>query len=205
MSPNDRDHLEQALSDAVGHDNDRVPTDAGIETIRNLALGHARIDRAETATPISAAPSRSRTSRRALVFGAVAAGTGLVVGSAATIGLTGTDDTNSDTTGFDPSAIEEIAFVPTGSGPSGTISRSALIDHSWGGELMLDIADLPAGNRYDVVYIDLDGATLAAGSFQSVPDVLMKCRFNAALLREDTARIDITTSNGDIIASANLN
>lgn len=80
----------------------------------------------------------------------------------------------------------------------------ALVNHSWGGELVLDITDLSTGDQYDVAYTDRDGRTLVAGSFRSVPDVLMQCWFNAAMLRADTARIDIASTSGEVVAAAVL-
>lgn len=69
---------------------------------------------------------------------------------------------------------------------------------------MLDIEGLPGGRAYQVLYADTDGQPIFAGSFLSVADTLMRCRFNAAVLRADTSRVVVVDADNQEILRADL-
>lgn len=52
---------------------------------------------------------------------------------------------------------------------------------------MLNVSGLPGGKVYRVVYRGTDGRPVNAGSFLSVADTLLRCRFNAGVLHADLA------------------
>lgn len=137
------------------------------------------------------------TGRRNLLVGGVAAAAGVAfgVGGAVIAGI-GDDD--------EPEQPPTEAVQFTG-GPAGVTSEAKLINHKWGVELMLDVAGLPADREYSVAYLGVDGGEVAAGSFLSVPDVIMKCRFNGALLRDRTAAIELRdTGDGAVVLRSEL-
>ena len=95
---------------------------------------------------------------------------------------------------------EEVTF----SGAAAEVTTAALINHTWGTELLLDLSGLTAGTTYDVVYETVDSGEVTAGSLLAVADVVMKCRFNAAPLRADVAAIDLREAGGESVLRAVL-
>lgn len=146
------------------------------------------------------APAHRReplTDRRHLLVGGVAAAAGVAfgVGGAVVAGI-GDDD------GPDQPPTEAVRFT---GGPAGVTTDAKLIDHKWGVELLFDVAGLPADQEYRIAYIGVDGGEVAAGSFLSVADVVMKCRFNGALLRARTAAIELRqATDGAVVLRSEL-
>ncbi len=68
---------------------------------------------------------------------------------------------------------------------------------------MLDLTGLAAGTSYDVVFETVSGP-VGAGSLLAVPDVLMKCRFNAAPLRADVRAIEVRDPDGAAVLRSDL-
>ena len=96
--------------------------------------------------------------------------------------------------------VESITFT----GDGAISAEAGLINHTWGTELMLDIRGLPGGRDYQVLYSPAEGEPVAAGSFRSVDDTLLKCRFNASLLRADVTAMSIVDSDGAPVLLADL-
>ncbi len=94
--------------------------------------------------------------------------------------------------------MEQISF--TG---DAEVTASALVNHTWGTELLLDVRGLTEGASYDVVY-DATTGEVAAGSLLAVPDVVMRCRFNAATLRTDVRAIELRGTDGSVALRAEL-
>lgn len=119
------------------------------------------------------------------------------------LGVGGALATRDDQTPKGPKGppTEPITFA---SAPSRVSTDAALINHTWGVELMLNVKGLPGGRIYQVVYEGTSGAPVVAGSFLSVADTLMKCRFNAALLRADTKAINVVGPDGNQVLRATL-
>ncbi len=139
--------------------------------------------------------ARRRSGRRELLMGSAAAGLGLVLGVGA-----GRATAPEGAVAAGP-PTEPIAFDGV---PTGVDASARLINHTWGVELLLDVANLAPGGAYDVRYTSVDGDEIAAGSFVAVPDVVMKCRFNGALLRGQTAAIEVRGRDDDVRMSARL-
>lgn len=167
---------------ALGYDEDREPPAQRVADVRAQAermragLGHGR----------------RAGSRRTVLVGGVAAAVGALAGA-----------------GVRQLAIPEEKVVPiedlalTGV-PQGVSAQARLIDHTWGTEVLLDVRDLPAERVYRVALEQRDGARVAAGSFRSVPEVLMVCRFNAAPLRADVASVLVLDADDAEVMRADL-
>ena len=163
------DYLLGELGRALGHDPDRQPPPERVAAVRAAA---ERLS--GTVTPL---PSRSP--RRLLLTGGLAAGVGGLAGYLAR------DLTIPDAP---PTAPVEAITLQAADGVTAT---GGLINHTWGTELLLDVSGLEAGTTYVVDYRLADGSTVPAGSLLAVAGVLMKCRFNAAPLRADVRRIEV--------------
>ena len=170
---------------ALGYDEDREPPAQRVADVRAQAermragLGHGR-------------PGRRVGSRRTLLVGGVAAAVGALAGA-----------------GVRQLAIPEEKVVPiedlalTGV-PQGVSAQARLINHTWGTEVLLDVRDLPAERVYRVALEQRDGARVDAGSFRSVPEVLMVCRFNAAPLRAEVASVLVLDADDAEVMRADL-
>ncbi|GAA1915984.1 hypothetical protein GCM10009775_05560 [Microbacterium aoyamense] len=78
-----------------------------------------------------------------------------------------------------------------------------LVAHTWGTEAVLDIEGLTAGATYRVVFIGADGAEFPAGEMLG-STVAIHCRLNAAVLREETVRLEIRDAGSVVVASSDL-
>lgn len=184
----DHDDIERRLAGALGHDPDRQPPSDRIARIRAEAAASAESLPPDDRRHDSAAPTR----RRDLLIGGIAASIGAAAGVAGGL-LASRDDT-------DEVATEPLALSMSS---DAIVANGSLINHTWGVELLLDIDGLPAGDSYTVEYRRVDGTPIAAGSFLSV-DAPMKCRFNAAVIRRDTAAIRILGPDGTAVVAAEL-
>ena len=95
---------------------------------------------------------------------------------------------------------EAIALVA----PAGVEADAALVAHTWGTELKLVVEGLDDGERYDVTFVDQDGTRVSAGTFIGVDDRPIVCDMNAALLRPDATRMEVASSDGDVVIAADL-
>ena len=181
--PPDDDDLLGELGRALGNDPERQPPPERVAAVRAAAV---RLS-GGTVTPL---PSRSP--RRLLLTGGIAAGVG---------GLAGYLARDLTTTDKPPAAPVEAISLQASDGVTAT---GGLINHTWGTELLLDVSGLDAGTTYVVDYRLADGSTVAAGSLLGVAGVFMKCRFNAAPLRADVQRIVVRDEDGRAAVSARL-
>ena len=86
--------------------------------------------------------------------------------------------------------MEQITFAG-----DAEVTTSALINHTWGTELLLDVRGLAEARRTTSCTTPRR-ATSTAGSLLAVADVVMKCRFNAATLRADVRAIELRGPDG---------
>lgn len=202
--------LEAALAKALGTDPPRQPPPERVAAVRAYAA-QARAHRtppAEVEPPVGTPPPAppgdatvvplrarpARRGRRDVLIGAAAASIGAALGVG---GIVATRD---------PAApagppTESVAFASV---PDGVSTEAALVDHTWGTELMLDVEGLPGGQTYQVLYGDAEGQPSLAGSFRSVPDTLMRCRFNGAVLRTDLRRVSVVDPRNQVVLQADL-
>ena len=167
----DEPALLEELGRALGHDPGAVPPPDRVAAIR--AAAEARHGAGTAITPLA-----SRSPRRLFLAGGIAAGVGGVAG------YLGRRAIEPEPVALPPAApTEQITF--TG---DAEVSTSALVNHTWGTELLFDVRGLADGTTYDVLY-DTTSGEVAAGSLLAVADVVMKCRFSAAPLRADVRAI----------------
>lgn len=144
--------------------------------------------------------------RRSIGLVAAAALVGLVVGSGVVLGvdaLRPTSDEQSVAITGPPGtlgAYEKVAF--TTSVPTVDI-EGGLVAHTWGTETFLDMDGISDRGPYEVVLVDRSGTELKSGTFLG-SDVTIECRMNAAVLRGDVVEIEIRSSDGSLLASAQL-
>ncbi len=176
----DEPFLEE-LGRALGHDPSATPPPDRVAAVRAAAARMRTVDDLQVRR------------RRFLVSGGVAAGVAGVAGAAGLwLGERDRDEP------FAAVPMEQILF--TG---DAEVAASALINHTWGTELVIDVQGLRAGTAYDVVFGTTAGE-VGAGSLLAVPDVLMKCRFNAAPLRADVRVIELRDPSGAAVLHSDL-
>lgn len=83
----------------------------------------------------------------------------------------------------------------------GVESSAALVTHSWGTELLLEVEGLPAGVTYSVAFVDDEGRRFDAGAFLGVERGPVLCEMNAALPRDSAARLEITARDEVVLAA----
>jgi hypothetical protein len=176
---------------ALGYDEDREPPQDRVAALRAQAE-RMRATYGGSGQQGTWPPERTSARRRTLLVGGVAAAVGALAGA-----------------GARQAALPEPAVVPTEDlaltgVPRGVTADARLINHTWGTEVLLDVRDLPADRVFRVALDQRDGARVDAGSFRSVADVLMVCRFNAAPLRADVARVLVLDDGGDEVMRADL-
>ncbi len=81
---------------------------------------------------------------------------------------------------------------------------AALINHTWGTEVILEATGLGAGEEYVLQFETTDGEPVEGGTFLGVGTEPLTCRMNAALLREDAQGFSIRDADGQTIIEARL-
>jgi len=192
--PRDDDDLME-VGRALGYDDTREPPTERVAAIR-AAAAQLRDEQAHAAGGSRA--SHRSSNRRTLLVGVAAATVGAALGGGVVGGALGGGDEAPPTVPTVPTEALHLTGVPAGVTASGR-----LINHTWGTEVLLDVRDLPAGGVYRVGLETATGTT-QAGSFLSVADVLMVCRFNAAPLRADVRAVVVRDARDEQVMRADL-
>lgn len=193
--PRDDDDLLE-VGRALGYDDRREPPTERVAEVRRAAA-QLRDEQASAAGGVTDfSTARTRGSRRTLLVGLAAATVGALGGGVVGSALGGGDGGN------DTAVVPTEALTLTGI-PAGVSASGRLINHTWGTEVLLDVKDLPPGTVYRVGLETTKGST-DAGSFLSVADVLMVCRFNAAPLRADVRAVVVRDPNDKQVMRADL-
>lgn len=185
---------EQALSrlgSALGYDPEREPPPERVAAVR--AAAERMREQQRRSEPPATATVRALPSRRGLLLSGAAASIGVLAG----FGVRPLIDR--DATEGPPT--EAIGFATA---LAGVRSDARLINHTWGTELLLDIAGLPPGQTYRIRYDGANSGGADAGSFLSVADTVMQCRFNAAVLRADVTSIAVVDDTDSDVLRAEL-
>ncbi|QIG45396.1 hypothetical protein G5V58_23960 [Nocardioides anomalus] len=172
---NDDEGLLRELGEALGHEPGAQPSPERVAAVRAQA----------------ARAGRGAGRRRFLLGGGVAASVAGIAGVAG-YWLAERED--------QPVAAPMEQIVFTG---EGDVTASGLVHHAWGTELVLDVGGLRPGTAYDVVFGTTDG-DVGAGSLRAVPDVVMRCRFEAAPLRADVHTIELRDPDGRPVLRSDL-
>lgn len=179
------DELRRRIA-AIGHEAPATaPTDAAAPT----APAAHRI------TPIT--PLRPRRRPALLALGAAAS---LAVGLGLGLGIPALQSMPPTGPAGTLGAIEAVDFAGE---PEGARVDGELIAHTWGIESVLEIDGVAPGDSFSVVVIGLDGAEYDSGTFLG-SDVVIHCRMNAAVLREQVASVEVRTASGETIAAAEV-
>ena len=145
----DEPALLEELGRALGHDPSAIPPPERVEAIRAAARA---MESERTARPRGSA-------RRMFLAGGIAAGFGGIAGLL--VGEARDEEPAPQAT----VPMEQIAFDVTDS--STAVTTSALINHTWGTELVLDVSGLTTGTAYGVVFETAEGE-VAAGSLLEI-------------------------------------
>jgi hypothetical protein len=144
-----------------------------------------------TLAPILGEIHRARRRRRRSRWSALAAAAVCVVA----IGLAGF------TWLLEPAvALEPLSF----SVAPGVEVEGHLIEHDWGTEIRLDVSGSRDGQTHRVTLVSEDGERVNSGTFIGIGDKMLRCTFNAALLRKDADRLEVRTPGGELVLFANV-
>lgn len=213
--------LLPGLRASVGQWEEATPPPSLDAAIAQLAVPHGRtVPNADTQTRQSPTPQldesdvavepirgsagvsetprlRSRPRRSVLALAAAAC---VIVGIGSTVAVQSLIESPPDGPPGTHGAVEDIAFAVE---PGAVEVDGSLIAHTWGTETVLEVAGLTPGERFTVVLVAEDGRQFDSGTFFG-SEVLIECRMNAAIMRDDVDRVEITADNGDVIAQAAL-
>jgi hypothetical protein len=147
--------------------------------------------------PILGEIHRGRRRRRRFSWSALAAAAICVV----VIGLAGVTWPLEPALSLESHLQERLSF----SGEARSVGVAGnLIAHAWGTEIRLDVSGLRDGQTHRVTLISEDGERVNAGTFIGIGDKPLRCKLNAALLREDAARLEVRTPGGELVFFAKL-
>jgi hypothetical protein len=79
-----------------------------------------------------------------------------------------------------------------------------LIKHDWGTEIRLLVSGSRDGQTYRVTLVSEDGERVNAGAFIGIGEKTLRGTFTAALLREDTDSVEVSTPGGELVFFAKL-
>lgn len=186
----------------LGAISDRL-TDADItwrtpvvsSSLRERTLGDLPSTSGEARPPREAARTRQRGWVTPLLAAACLL-VGLVIG-AGVPALTSTPPSGP------PGTLGAVEPIELGAVEAGVDVEADLVAHTWGTEAVLDVTGLEAGETYAVVFIGADGTEFSAGEMLGSA-VAIHCRLNAAVLRQDAARLEIRGDGAEVIAAAVL-
>lgn len=149
----------------------------------------------------TAADSRRPARGRPILLAAAAAAAGIAVGAGIVLGVDAAS-VSEPVTGLPGTlgAYEEVAFTGI---PSGIEIEGGLVAHTWGTETVLEMNGVPSNGTYEVLILAQSGAQLTSGTFLG-STVTIDCRMNAAVLREEVRGIEIRTSDGSVLATAEV-
>lgn len=153
---------------------------------------------AELGESVRHIPHRGVRRRRAVLAAAVAAS--LIAGSAITLGIQHLIEAPPDGPPGTYGVVEEVAFAGE---PIDVDIDGALIAHTWGTETVLEIEGLEPGESFAVVLVSEEGDRYESGTFLG-SDILIECRMNAAVMRDEVSSLEITDDVGEVVVSAEL-
>ncbi len=97
--------------------------------------------------------------------------------------------------------VEEISFSVA---PEDAAVDGAVVAHTWGTEVFLEMEGLEDGELYTVAVEPVDGEPVSAGTFIGDADLPVECVMNGAVLREDAQAVSVTDSDGDVVLRSEL-
>ncbi|WP_146340272.1 hypothetical protein [Nesterenkonia sp. NBAIMH1] len=143
--------------------------------------------------------ARGRRRRLAAWFALAAAGS-FLAGAGLTAVLDQTMDRPPDGPPGTYGMVEEVTFDEAT--PQAEIDAS-IIAHTWGTETVLEIDGLAPERTFTVTLVDEDGVEHPSGTFFG-SELLIECRMNAAVMRQDVSHVEIHADDGSTVAAADL-
>ncbi|WP_104179739.1 hypothetical protein [Arthrobacter sp. B0490] len=191
--------LEDRIVDAIDQDT-RTRSAPDADALSPLRSSSSRRRAGTSRTPDSSRPSKPSARRGRLIRGAALAASLLAVGALGGAGITHLVDRPPAGPPGTLGAVEDIVLTDT---PQGARVDAELVAHTWGTETILEIDGLLPGRVYDVVLVREDGKELLSGTFLGAEQTIT-CRMNAAVLREDLARLQVRDAQGAIVAASDV-
>ncbi|WP_050760932.1 anti-sigma factor domain-containing protein [Aeromicrobium marinum] len=102
-----------------------------------------------------------------------------------------------------PGTLGAVEVVDFDRAPAGVDLTASVVAHTWGTEAIIDVSGLAPGETYEIVFVDETGADVSAGAFLG-SDVVIHCRMNAAVLRDDVIALRIELDDGTVVGAARL-
>ncbi len=96
---------------------------------------------------------------------------------------------------------EDVALVVS---DDAVTADAALINHTWGTEVILEATGLGAGEEYVLQFETTGGEPVEGGTFLGVGAKPLTCRMNAAVLRKDAQGFSVRDADGHTIIEGRL-
>ena len=96
---------------------------------------------------------------------------------------------------------EPIAFSGA---PEGVSTEAAVVAHTWGTEVLLQIEGLEAGEVYAVRVGRSGGGSAPAGTFVGTGAEPVECALNGAVLRQDVRAVFVMDDSGEVVLRSEL-
>lgn len=110
-----------------------------------------------------------------------------------------------DRDGGGPPELGEEEPIAFSEAPRGVSTEAAVVAHTWGTEVLLEVEGLEAGEVYAVNVEREAGSPVPAGTFVSVEGDPVECRLNGAVLRQDASAITVAdASSGETVLRSEL-
>jgi hypothetical protein len=101
-----------------------------------------------------------------------------------------------------PPALGEVEQISFTEAPKGVSTESAVVAHTWGTEVRLEVEGLEPGEVYTVEIEPQEGGSVSAGTFVAVEDKVVECRLNGAVLRQNAQAISVrNAANREVLRS----
>lgn len=103
-----------------------------------------------------------------------------------------------------PPGLGEAEPIAFSQAPGGVSTDAAVVAHTWGTEVVLEIEGLQGGEVYTVMLERDDGEPVEAGSFIGTEVRPVECRLNGAVLRQDARAVSITNADDEVVMESDL-
>jgi anti-sigma-K factor RskA len=97
-----------------------------------------------------------------------------------------------------------VIAVPRVVVADGVTATAGLVDHTWGLEIKLEAAGLPAGERFEVWVLGEDGRSYDAGAFLGVGGSTIACDMSSSVMLDDAASFRVLDAGGAEVIAASL-
>lgn len=103
-----------------------------------------------------------------------------------------------------PPGLGETEPIAFSGAPEGVSADAAVVAHTWGTEVVLEVEGLRSGEIYTVVLEREDGGPVEAGSFIGTEDGPVECRLNGAVLRQDARAVSVVDADDGVVMESEL-